>query len=151
MCKNCRGVDLCHEIKRCLLLWRKAMTNLDSILKSKDITLPSKWLVPSSCLVKAMVFPVVMYRYGSWTIKKADHQRIEAFKPWCFKRVPWTASRSNKSVLKESILNIHWKDWCWSLSSNTLAPMWRAKSSEKTLILGKIESKGEEGSGGWDG
>ena len=89
----------CHEIKRRLLLGRKYMTNLDSMLKSRDITLPTK-----VCLVKAMVFPVVMYGYESWTIKKAEHQRIDAFELWCWRRllrVPWTARRSNQSILKE--------------------------------------------------
>ena len=91
--------DCSHEIKRCLLLGRKAMTNLDSILKSRDITLPTK-----VCLVKTMVFPVVMYGCESWTIKKAEHQRIDAFELWCWRRllrVPWTARRSNQSILKE--------------------------------------------------
>ena len=93
--------DCSHEIKRCLLLGRKAMTNLDSILKSRNITLPTK-----VCLVKAMVFPVVMYGYGceSWTIKKAEGQRTDAFELWCWRRllrVPWTAGRSNQSILKE--------------------------------------------------
>ena len=92
------GGDCNHEIKRCLLLGRKIMTNLDSILKSRDITLPTK-----VCLVKAMVFPVVMYGCESWTIKKADHQRIDAFELWCWRRllrVPWTARRSNESILE---------------------------------------------------
>ena len=91
--------DRSHEIKRCLLLGRKAMTNLDSILKSRDITLPTK-----VHLVKAMVFPVVMYGCESWTIKKAEHQRIDAFELWCWRRllrVPWTARRSSQSILKE--------------------------------------------------
>ena len=91
--------DCSHEIKRHLLLGRKAMTNLDSILKSRDITLPTK-----VCLMKAMVFPVVMYRCESWTIKKAEHRRIDAFELWCWRRhlrVPWTARRSNQSILKE--------------------------------------------------
>ena len=91
--------DCIHEIKRRLLLGRKDMINLDSILKSRDITLPTK-----VCLVKAMVFPVVMYGYESWTVKKADHQRIDAFELWCWRRllrVPWTARRSNRSILKE--------------------------------------------------
>ena len=90
--------DCSHEIKRRLLLGRKVMTNLDSISKSRDITLSTK-----VCLVKAMVFPVVMYRYDSWTIKKAEHQRIDAFELWCwrrFLRVPWTVRRSNHSILK---------------------------------------------------
>ena len=103
--------DWRHEIKRCLLLGRKATTNLDSILKSRDIALLTK-----VCIVKAMVFPVVMYGCKSWTIKKAEHQIIDAFKLWCWRRllrVPWTA--------RKSTLNIHWKDWCWSRSSNTLA------------------------------
>ena len=100
--------DCSHEIKRCLLLGRKAITNLDSILKSRNIALATKVR-----LVKAMVFPVVMYRCKSWTIKKAECQRIDAFELWCwrrFLRVPWTARRSNQSILKESVLNIHWKD-----------------------------------------
>ena len=91
--------DCGHEIKRHLLLGRKVMTNLDSILKSRDITLSTK-----VHLVKAMVFPVVMYGCESWTIKKAEHRRIDAFEPWCWRRllrVPWTARRSNRSILKE--------------------------------------------------
>ena len=91
--------DCSNEIKRHLLLGRKVMTNLDSILKSRDITLPTK-----VCLVKAMVFPAVMYGYVIWTIKKAECQRIDAFELWCWRRllrVPWTAGRSNKSILKE--------------------------------------------------
>ena len=91
--------DCSHEIKRCLLLGRKAMTNLDSILKSRDITLPTK-----VCLVKAMVFPVVMYGCESWIIKKAECGRIDAFELWCWRRllrVPWTARRSNQPILKE--------------------------------------------------
>ena len=91
--------DCSHEIKRCFLLGRKAMTNIDSILKSRDITLPTK-----AHIVKAMVFPVVMYIFESWTTKKAECQRIDAFELWCWRRlfrVPWTARRSNQSVLKE--------------------------------------------------
>ena len=91
--------DCSHEIKRCLLLERKVMTNLDSILKSSDITLPTK-----VGLVKAMVFPIVMYGCENWTIKKAEHQRIEAFELWCWRRllrVLWTARRFNQSILKE--------------------------------------------------
>ena len=91
--------DCSHKIKRCLLLGRKVMTNLDSILKSRNITLPTK-----ACLVKAMVFPVVMYGCESWTIKKVEHQRIDAFELWCWRRllrVPWTARRSNQSIQKE--------------------------------------------------
>ena len=91
--------DCSHEIKRCLLLGRKAMTNLDGILKSRDNTLPPKVL-----LVKAMIFPVVMYGCESWTIKKAEHRRIDAFEVWCWRRllrIPWTARRSNPSILKK--------------------------------------------------
>ena len=92
--------DCSHEIKRCLLLGRKAMSNLDSILKSRDIILPT-----NVSLVKAMVSPVVMYGYEIWTIRRAERQRTDAFKPWCWRgllRVPWTARRSNQSILKEN-------------------------------------------------
>ena len=102
--------DYSHEIKRCLLLGRKTVTNLDRILKFRDIILLTK-----ICLVKAMVFPLVMYGCESWTIRKAEHQRIDAFELWCwrrlfFLRVPWMARSSNQSILKRSVLNIHWKD-----------------------------------------
>ena len=99
--------DCSHEIKRRLLLGGKVVTNLDSILKSRYITLPTK------VLVKAMVFPVVMYRCESWTIKRAEHQRIDAFELWCWRRllrVPWTARRSNQSILKEIGTGCYWKD-----------------------------------------
>ena len=98
--------DCSHEIKRCLLLWRKVMSNLNSILKSRDITLPTK-----VHLVKAMVFPVVMYGCESWTIKKAECRRIDAFELWCWRRllrVPWTAKRSNQSIIKEISLELEW-------------------------------------------
>ena len=111
--------DCSHEIKRHLLLGRKAMTNLDSILKSKDIPLPTKVR-----LVKAMVFPVVLYGCESWTIKKAEHQRTDTFALWCWRRllrVPWTARRSNQSIQRKSVLSILGKDWCWSWDCNTLA------------------------------
>ena len=111
---NCR-----HEIKRHLLLGRKVMTSLDSILKSRDMTLPTKVY-----LVKAMVLPVVMYGYENWTIKKAEHWRIDAFELWCWRRllrIPWTARRSNQSILEEISPDIHWKDWCWSWN-NTIWP-----------------------------
>ena len=111
--------DCSHEIKRCLLLRGKAMTKLDSLLRSRDIRLPTK-----VHLVKAMVFPVVMYGCESWTVKKVECQRIHAFELWCYRRllrVPWMARRSRQSILKKSVLNIHWKDWCWSWHSNTLA------------------------------
>ena len=100
--------DCNHKIKRRLLLGRKAMTNLDSILKSRDITLPTKVHI-----VKAMVFLVVMYGCESWTIRKAKHQIIDVFKLWCWRRllrVPWTARSSNQSIQRKSVLNIHWTD-----------------------------------------
>ena len=107
-----------HEIKRCLLLGRKVMINLDSIFKSRDITLPRKVHV-----VKAMVFPVVMYGCEIWTVKNAECWRIAAFELWYWRRllrVPWTAKRSNQSILKISP-GCSLKDWCWSWNSNTLA------------------------------
>ena len=97
--------DCSHEIKRCLLLRRKVMTNLDSIFKSRDITLPTKVR-----LVKAMVFPVVMYGCESWTVKKAEHRRIDVFELWCWRRalrVYWTARRSNLPILRKSVLGVH--------------------------------------------
>ena len=114
--------DCSHEIKRRLLLGRKAMTNLDSILKSRDINLPTK-----VCLVKAMVFPVVMYGCESWTVKKAECRKIEAFELWCWRRllrIPRTARRSNQSILKEISSGCSWKDWCWSWNSSILATSW---------------------------
>ena len=110
--------DCSHEIKRRLLFGRKVMTNLDSIFKSRDLTLPTK-----VHLVKAMVFPVVMYGCESWTIKKAERQRIDAFELWCWRRllrVPWTAKRSNQSILKEISPDYSLEELCWSWSPNTL-------------------------------
>ena len=133
--------DCSDQIKRCLLLGRKVMTNLDSILKSRDITLSTK-----VHLVKAMVFPVDMYGCESWTVKKAEHRRIDAFELWCWKRllrVPWTAGRSNQSILKEISPGI-------SLEGMMLMKlklqyfghlMWRVESLEKTLILGGIGNR----------
>ena len=129
--------DCSHEIKRCLLLWKEAMTNLDSILKSRDITLPTK-----VCIIKPMVFPVVMYRYESWTTSKGWEQRTWWFELWCWRRllrVPFTARRSNQSTP-----NIHWKDWCWSFSTIGHL-MWRADLLKKTLMLGKIEGRRRRG------
>ena len=136
--------DCSHEIKRCLLLGRKVMTNLDSIFKSRDITLPTK-----VHLVKAMVLPVVMYGCESWTMKKGKRQRIDAFKLWCWRRllrVPWTARRSNQSILKEISPGI-------SLEGMMLKPklqyfghlMRRADSLEKTLMLGGIGGRRRRG------
>ena len=111
--------DYSHEIKRCLLLGRKVMTNLDSILKSRDITLPTK-----VHLVKAMVFPVVMYGCESWTIKKAKHQRVDAFELWYWRRLwkslGWQGDPTCPSY-RRSVLSVHWEDWCWICNSNTLA------------------------------
>ena len=140
--------DCSHEIKRCLLLRRKAMTNLDSILKSRDITLPTK-----VHLVKAMVFPVVMYRFESWTIKRAEHQRIDAFELWCCRRllrVPWTARRSNQSILKE--ISPGKSDWCWSWNSNTLATWCEELTHWKIpWCLERLKVGGERVERGWNG
>ena len=136
--------DCSHEIKRRLLLGRKVMTNLDSILKSRDITLPSK-----VHLVKAMVFPVVMYGCKSWTIKKAEHRRIDAFEVWCWRRllrVPWTARRSNQSIPKEISPRCSLEGLMLKLKLQYFGHlMRRADSSEKTLTLGKIEGRRKRG------
>ena len=130
--------DCSHEIKRRLLLGRKVMTNLDSILKSRDITLPTK-----VCLVKAMVFPVVMYGCESWTIKKADRRRIDAFELWCWRRllrVPWTARRSNQFILKKISPGCSLEGLMLKLKLQYFGHLMRRTGSlEKTLMLGKIE------------
>ena len=130
--------DCSHEIKRCLLLERKVMTNLDSILKSRNITLPTK-----VCLVKAMVFPVVMYGCESWTVKKAEHLRIDDFELWCWSRllrVPWTARRSNPFILKEISPECSFEGLMLKLKLQYFGHlMQRTDSFEKTLMLGKIE------------
>ena len=136
--------DCSHEIKRRLLLGRKVMTNLDSIFKSRDITLPTKVR-----LVKAMVFPVVMYGCESWTVKKAEHWRIDAFELWCWRRllrVPWTARRSNQSILKEIIPEYSLEGLLLKLKLQYFGHlMWRTDSFEKTLMLWKIEGKRRRG------
>ena len=136
--KNPAASECHHEIKRCLLFGRKAMTNLDSILKSRDITLPTK-----VHLVKAMVFPVVMYGCKSWTIKKADGQRIDAFELWCWKRllrVPWTARRSNQSILKEISPDYSLEGPMLKMKLQYFGHLlWGTDSLEKTLMLGKID------------
>ena len=133
-------VDCSHEIKRLLLLGRKAMTNLDSILKSRDITLPTK-----VHLDKAVVFPVVRCICESWTIKKAEHWRIDAFEQWCWwrlLRVPWTARRSNQSIPKEISPEYSLEGLILKLKLQFFGHlMWRTDSLEKTLMLGKIESR----------
>ena len=131
--------DCSHEIKECLLLGKKGMTKLDNILKSRDITLPTK-----VHLVKLMVFPVVMYGCESWTIKKAECWRIDAFELWCWRRllrVPWTARSSNQSIIKEISPEYSLKDWCEVLGHL----MWRTDSFEKTLVLRKIVHRRKEG------
>ena len=132
--------DCSHEIKRHLLLGRKVMTNLDSILKSRDITLPT-----NVHLVKAMVFPVVIYGCESWTIKKAECWRIEAFELWCWRRllrVPWTSRRSNQSILKEISPKYSLEGLMLKLKLQYFGHlMWRTDSLEKTVMLGKIESR----------
>ena len=135
--------DCSHEIKRLLLLGREVMTNLDSILKSRDITLPT-----NMHLVKAMVFLVVMYGCESWTIKKTEHWRIDAFELWCWRillRVPWTARRS--------VLSVHWKDWCWSWNSNTLATWCEELTHLKRSWCQqeRLKAGGEGDDRGWDG
>ena len=136
--------DYSHEIKRHLLLGRKVMTNLDSILKSRDITLSTK-----VHLVKTMVFPVVMYGCESWTIKKAEHQRIDAFELWCWRRllrVPWTVRRSNQSILKEISPRCSLEGLMLKLKLQYFGHlMQRADSLQKTLMLGKIEGQRRRG------
>ena len=136
--------DCSHEIKRRLLLGRKVMTNLDSIFKSKDITLPTKVR-----LFKAMVFPVVMYGCESWTMKKAERRRIDAFALWCWRRllrVPWTARRSNQSILKEISPGISWEVMMLKLKLQYFGHlMQRVDSSEKTLMLEGIGGKRRRG------
>ena len=136
---NCR-----HEIKRCLLLERKVMTNLDSILKSRDITLPTKVR-----LVKAVVFPVVMYGCESWSVKKAEHRRITAFELWCWRRllrVPWTARRSNQSILKEISPGCSLEGLMLKLKLQYFGHlMRRVNSLEKTLMQGGTRGRSRRG------
>ena len=136
--------DCSHEIKRCLLLGRKVMTNLDSILKSRDITLPTK-----VHLVKAMVFPAVMYSCKSWTVKKAERRRIDAFELWCWGRllrVPWTARRSNQSILKEISPGCTLEGLMLKLKLQYFGHLMQSTDSfEKTLMLGKIEGRRTRG------
>ena len=147
--KNADG-DCSHEIKRSLLLGRKVMINLDSILKSRDISLPTK-----VHLVKAVVFPVVMYGCESWTMKKAERWRIDAFELQCWRRllrVPWTARRSSQSILKEISPGCSLEGLMLKLKLQYFGPlMWRADSLEKTLMLGGVGAGGEGDNRGWDG
>ena len=136
--------DCSLEIERCLLVGRKIMTNLDSILKSRDITLSTK-----VCLVKAMIFPVVMYGCESWTVKKAESQRIDAFELWCWRRhlrVPWTARGSNQSILKDISPGCSLEGLMLKLKLQYFGHlMQRADSFEMTLMLGKIEGRRRRG------
>ena len=136
--------DCSHEIKRPLLLGKKVMTNLDGIFKSRDITLPTK-----VHLVKGVVFPVVMYGCESWTIKKAECRRIDAFELWCWRRllrVPWTARKSNQSILKEISRGCSLEGLMLKLKLQYFGHlMQRADSFEKTLMLGKIEGRMRKG------
>ena len=136
--------DFSHELKRCLLLGRKVMTNLDSMLKSRDITLPT-----NVHLVKDKVFPVVMYGCESWAIKKAECRRTDAFELWCWRRllrVPWTARRSNQSILKEISPEYSLEGLMLKLKLQYFGHlMQRADSFEKTLMLGKIEGRRKRG------
>ena len=142
--------DCSHEIKRLLVLGRKVMTNLDSILKSRDITLSTKVR-----LVKAMIFPSVLYGCESWTIKKADHQGIDAFELWCWRRllrVLWTSRRSNQSILKEITPKYSLEGLMLKVKFQYFGHlMWRTHSLEKTLMLGKIKGKRRRGWLGWGG
>jgi len=136
--------DCSHDIKRCLLLGRKAMTNLDSTLQSRDITLLTK-----VCLVNAIAFPVVVYGCESWAIKKAEHWRIDAFELWCWRRLlrlPWTARRSNQSILKEIRPEYSLEGLMLKLKLQYSGHlMWRADSFEKPLMLGNIEDRRRSG------
>ena len=136
--------DCSHEIKRCLLLGKKVMTKLDSIFKSRDITLPTK-----VCLVKAMVFPVLMYGCESWTVKKAEHQRIDAFELWCWRRllrVPWTARRSSQYILKEISPECSLEGIMLKLKLQYLGHLMPSVDSlEKTLMLGGIGGRRRRG------
>ena len=143
LCSKITADDDCsHEIKRHLLLERKVMTNVDSILKSRDITLPTK-----ICLVKAVVFPVVIYGCASWTVKKAECQRIDAFELWCWRRllrVPWTARRYNQSILKEISPGCSLEGMMLKLKLQYFGHlMQRVDSLEKTLMLGGMGARGE--------
>ena len=142
--------DCSHEIKRGLFLGRKSMTNLDSILKSRDITLPTK-----VHLVKVMVFSVIMHGCEIWIIKKGECQRINFFELWCWRsllRVPWIARRSIQSILKKSVLKIHWKDWWCSWSFNPLATWYEELTHwKRPWSWERLKVRGEGDYRGWEG
>ena len=143
------NTDWSQEIKIHLVPGKKVMTNLDSVLKSRDITLPTKIQV-----VKVMVFPVVMRKCKSWSIKKPEHRRTDAFKLWCWRRllrVPWTARRSNHSALNV-ISNIHWKDWWWRWSSSSFATWCKEPTHlKRPWCWERLRAGGEGGDRGGDG
>ena len=147
--KSLQMVTAAMKLRR-LLLGRKVMTNLDSILKSWDITLSTQ-----ACLVQAMVFPVVVYGRESWTIKKAERRRIDAFELWCWRRllrIPWTARRSNQSILKEISPGYSLEGLMLKLKLQYFGHlMWRTDSSDKTLMLGRLRAGGEGDDKGWEG
>ena len=146
--KSLLMVTAAMKLKNCLLLGRKVMTNLDSVLQSRDISLPTK-----VCLVKAMVFSVVMYRCESWTLKKAEHWRIDAFELWCWRRllrVPWTARRSNQSIVKEISPEYSLEGLMLKLKLQYFGHlMWRTDLLENALVLGKIEGGRRRGHQRW--
>ena len=139
--------DCSHKIKRHLLLVRKAMTNLDSILRSRDTTLPTK-----ICMIKAMVFPLVIYGCECWTIKKAERWRIDALEMWCWKRllrVPWTARRLNQSILKENNPEYSWEGLTWNWSSNTWATWCEELTHwKRPWCWERLRARGERGNRG---
>ena len=142
--------DCSHEIKRCLLLRRKAMTNLDSVLKSRDISFPT-----NVCLIKAMVFPVVMYGCDSWTLKKAECWSIDAFELWCWRRllrVPWTARRSNQSILKDISSEYSLEGQVLKLKLQTLATWCKEMTNwKRSWCWERLRAREEGGERGWDG
>ena len=139
-----------HDITGRLLLGRKAMIHLESIVKSRDYFANKG----QTRQVKTMVFPVIMYRCESWTIKKAEHHRVDIFELWCWRRllrVPWTARRSNQSILKKPSLNTHWKNWCWSQNSNTLATSWEEITHlKRPWCWERMKAGGERDDRRWD-
>ena len=142
--------DYSCEIKRCLLFGRKAMTNLNSVLKSRDITLPAKVHI-----VRAMVFPAVIYECENWTIKKAEHWRIDDFKLWCWRSLFKSFGQQEDQTIqfwRKSTLNIHWKDWCWSWNSNNLATWCKELIPwKRPWCWERLKAGGEGDDRGWDG
>ena len=149
-CRWWLQLSVSNQTLKMVAPWKKSYDQPRQHIKSRDIILTTK-----VHLVKAMVFPVVMYGWENWTIKKAEHRRIDAFELWCWRRllwVPWTAKRSNESVLRKSTLNIHWKDWCRSWNSNSLATWCKELTHLKRPWCWERLNAGREGVGrGWDG